>query len=171
MPNICAMVMNSARARYFVLNATDDPETEGGPELVEHRELANPEATIPERTLFTNLRGSNRSHGGGPEHNYDDHRGEHVEEINRRFAKDTVAQALEFSREQHAHTLIVAANPAMLGKLRPLLANHANHAARVVECVKDLSAQPAQAIHQALASEGLVPARNDPTHTRNGRRR
>ena len=162
--------MNAARARYFALRETDDP-TVGGPELIEKKDLANPEATAPERGLFANLRGSNRAHAGGPEHNYDDHRTEHAEETNRRFAKTSIAEADAMMRQLQGDTLILVANPGMLGKLRPLLQNHGDLANKVIEFAKDLSVRPTQAIHEALAAEGLLPARSDPTHTRNGRPR
>lgn len=171
MANICALVMNAARARYFVLRDSGASPFEGGPELEEHKDLANPQATLPERNLYANLRGANRSHPGGPEHNYDDHREQHTEEITRRFVKESLAAAAELVQQEGARTLVVAANPTMLGELRPLLAGQRELSDKVVECSKDLTTHPPRSIHEALAAEGLMPARSDPSHTANGRLR
>lgn len=169
--NICALVMNTARARYFVLREAELPTVQGGPELVPHHEVENPEATVPERGLFANLPGTNRSGTGVAEHNYDDHRAQHVQEITTRFARSSIAQAERLVREESADVLVIAANPSMLGTLRPLLASANGLSGKVLECPKDLARHSARAIQEALASEGLVPQRQDPSHTRNGKRR
>ncbi len=171
MQEICALVVNAARARYFTLEYPTDPALEGGPDLVEVDDQANPSATLAPREQFSNLRGRHRSPGGGPEHRYDDHRDKHQEELTQRFAKALIDTTAALVLKQRPDKLVIAASPDMLGRLRPLLEEDTRIATPLVECAKDLSGLSPKEIHAALVEYGCAPQRREPTHTRNGRRR
>lgn len=165
----CTIIANAAQARYFVLGESDESSTEGGPDLFEQPGLTNPAAKLRDREIFSNLRGKNRSHPGGTQHRYDDHRAAHDDETTQRFARRILDAAESLVDQENADVVVLAASPKMLGKLRPLVSNCPKVEARLVEYGKDLCLHGAREIHDALAQEGLLPERQEPTYTRNGR--
>jgi protein required for attachment to host cells len=161
--NYCIVVADGSRARFFTLEQPGIPELEGGPDLTEHRDLVNPEKEQRSRDLFSNLKsGRHQAPGGGPDHGYDDHRGRHTDEIERRFARRLSAEISDFTRERRVEQLVLVADPRMLGFLRKALGSHLASDVRVAELKRDLSSLTAPRIHARLADAGLVPARAAP---------
>jgi hypothetical protein len=88
MGNYCVVVASGAQARFFILEPAEFPELGIGPNLVERGELINPEKEIARRDLYTDSKtGRGRAPHGGPSHGYDDHRSQHEDELERRFAR------------------------------------------------------------------------------------
>ena len=91
MSDYCVVVTGGACARFFTLEPVEFPELESGPRLIECGELYNPEKRIPARNLYTDSKtGRHRASRGGPAHGYDDHRSQHEDEFDRRFAHEVM---------------------------------------------------------------------------------
>ncbi len=161
--NYCIVVADGSRARFFTLEQPGIPELEGGPDLTEQRDLVNPEKEQRSRDIFSNLKsGRHQGPAGGPGHDYDDHRGRHVDEIERRFARRLSAEISDFARERRVEQLVLVADPRMLGFLRNALGSRLQSGMQIAELTRDLSSLTAPRIHARLADAGLVPARAAP---------
>lgn len=157
MSDYCVVVADGARARLFTLQ--EGGVDEAGPTLVEVSGLANPEAEAAGKEIFSDEKsGRNAAPGGGGAHGYDDHRDAHIEETERRFAKDVAEAAAEALRRGRAGCLVVVANPRMMGHLREAL-TATSLDMRVKEVKKDLSKLPVHEVQEHLAAEGVLPAR------------
>ncbi len=162
MASTCIMVADGARARFFALELSEDPEIDGGPHLVEHRDLVNPEADVPQRALFSDRSGRGHGSPGGSAHGLDDHRDHHMEEIERRFASRLVEETQRFVAERDARRLIIVAGPKLLGSLRSELNGARRSAVEIVEVPEYMANSPALEIHRALASRQLVQPASAP---------
>lgn len=161
--NYCIVVADGFRARFFTLEQPGIPELQGGPDLTEQRDLVNPEKGQRSRELFSNLKsGRNQAPGNGPGHGYDDHRGRHEDEIERRFARRLADEITTFAQERRVEQLVLVADPRMLGFLRSEIGSTLPSGIRVDELTRDLSSLTPPRIHERLANEGLVPARSAP---------
>ncbi len=162
MSDYCVVVVDSARARFFTLEAAEVPELESGPNLVERRDLVNPEAALPGRETWTETRsGRNTARGGGPAHGYDDHRDSHDEEVNRRFARRIAEATADLARRNGVKYLVLVAANRMLGFLRETLTLPAGRKIEVREVAKDLARLNPLEIHRNLNSHGALPARGN----------
>lgn len=157
MRNICIVVADGARARFFTLEWPQRPEFESGPDLVEQTTLAAPAHDAPDAALYTEgLTGRNRTMGSET-HDYDEHRDAHDDEVERRFVRDIVVEL----GKRGADECIVCAEPQMMGFLRKALDQVP--APAMTEVLKDLTHFPARDLQVWLASEGLIPERRPPT--------
>lgn len=157
MSDYCVVVADGARARLFSLEQADIGEA--GPNLVEISDLANPEAEEAGKEIYSEDKsGRNVSTGGGGAHGYDDHRDRHAEENERRFAKQIVAATAEALAQQKAGCLVVAADPRMMGHLRDAMGSSAP-GLKVKEVAKDLTKLSTHDLHEHLAADQLLPAR------------
>ncbi|MGE0370388.1 MAG: host attachment protein [Gammaproteobacteria bacterium] len=160
MNHYCVIVADCSRARFFCLDPAAVPELETGPNLVEVSDLVNPEANLPGRDTWTETKsGRNMARGGGSAHGYDDHRENHAEEFNRRFAKRIAEGALGLLRQYRPRCLVLAASSHMLGLLRGALTLPAGSKVEVRESGKDLAHMAPLEIHRHLAGAGLIPTR------------
>jgi len=165
MANYCVVVASGAHARFFTLQRSEAPLLESGPKLIQRGELSNPEKEIPRRDLYADPKsGRSRAPHGGPAHGYDDHRSQHEDECDRRFALEVLKKASGFARSEQAHHLVLIAPARMLGCLRQHLEIILKQGMKVHELAKDISKLHSAEIHDYLAKEGLLPARkNTPT--------
>jgi protein required for attachment to host cells len=147
MGNYCVVVASGAQARFFILEPAEFPELGIGPNLVERGELINPEKEIARRDLYTDSKtGRGRAPHGGPSHGYDDHRSQHEDELERRFARKVLEK-----------TMLIA--PArMLGLLRQHLDIIRKRGMEVHGLAKDVTKFSPKQIHDYLAREQLLPA-------------
>lgn len=160
MSDYCVVVCNGTRARLFTLEPVAIPEVESGPNLVEHKDLVNPEVDVPGKETWTDLKsGRNTAPGAGPAHGYDDHRDDHEDEFMRRFAEDVARQAAALVQKAQAKHLVMVASNRMLGFLRNALQLPPTSAVEVRELAKDLSKFSPLEIHEHLSEAGLLPAR------------
>jgi protein required for attachment to host cells len=167
MNSYCVVLADALRARIFTLEPADVPALESGPNLVERRDLVNPEREMPERDLWSDAKsGRNRTAGGaaqgGAAHGYDDHREKHAEEIVARFARETSEAVAEVAAEQQASQLVLVAESRMLGLLRPALGVALKGEVKVQEVAKNLSKLSPTELHTRLADEGFLPKRQRP---------
>ena len=157
MSDYCVVVADGARARLFAL--AEAGIGEGGPNLVEISDLANSEAEAAGKDLYSEQKsGRNAAPAGGGAHGYDDHRDRHIQESERRFAKQIAAAAADAVARQKAGCLVLAADPRMMGHLRDAMSDIAA-GIRVKEVAKDLTKLSAYELHEHLAGDEVLPAR------------
>ena len=87
MTAFCVVVAEGARARLFTLEHNELPEFEGGPDLVEHDSLLNPEHRVHGEEIYADSSGRNRT-PGGQGYAYDEHREQHDANVEKRFAAE-----------------------------------------------------------------------------------
>lgn len=159
MSDCIVVVADAARARLFTLEPARSPDTEGGPNLVERKDLVNPEQRPPWSDPKS---GRNRAPGGGQAHGYDDHRTQHTDVLKRRFARSVAQETAQLQQSCKARNVILVAQKRMLGFLRTELGTLLKNEGKVQAVAKDLSKLAPQELHQHLAKDGLVPARRGP---------
>jgi len=156
MRNVCIVVADGARARFFALQYPQQPEFESGPDLVEQATLAAPAHDAPDEALYTEgLTGRNRT-WGSETHDYDEHRDAHDDEVERRYVRDIVVELGKHTADE----CIICAEPRMMGFLRKALADVP--APAITEVPKNLTHFVTRDLQVWLASEGLIPERRPP---------
>ena len=162
MNQYCVVVANGSRARLFSLESAEFPELESGPNLVEIIGLTNPEKNVQNRELWSEVKtGRNRGSKSGQAHGYDDHRSQHSDEYERRFASSIAEHTCKLMRRQNASNVVLVSQKRMLGFLRSALQAKLNGVARA-ELAKDLSKLNPRDLHDHLARERLIPERRSP---------
>ena len=157
------VVADGTCARFFTLESATQPSFESGPHLLEHDDLVNPEHEQGGGDKYSSTRtGLNLNQHGGPSHGYDDHRAQHEQEHERRFARDIAARAVSLAQENHAGHLVLTAERHMLGLLRDALKIPVKLGIEVRELAKDLTKLPPKQIHERLATAGVLQARQGP---------
>lgn len=159
MSRYCVVVADAMKARLFTLEETNLPELESGPKLVERKTLVNPESSIPGREVFSDARsGVNRPSGGGSAYAFDDHRAHHLEEFEKRFARDVTAEVKRLITGGPSRVVVLAAEPRMLGFLRRGLDALPKEDVEIREMASNLVKLASGEIHDHLSKERLVPA-------------
>ncbi|MGD8428958.1 MAG: host attachment protein [Ectothiorhodospiraceae bacterium] len=159
MSEYCVVVAEGARARFFTLEPAAVPELESGPNLQEHNSLANPSHKAHQNKIFADTRsGRNRSTVAGA-HGYDEHRSQHDDEMEHRFARDIANELSNLTSANGTRRVVLCAEKRMLGFLRGALNGSIPNGVEVVEVAKDLAKLPARSLHERLAGQGLLPAR------------
>ncbi len=162
MNQYCVVVANGARARFFTLESSQFPELESGPNLVELTALSNPQHDASGADLWSEPKsGRNRGGIGGAAHGYDDHRTQHEEEYDRRFANDIAQECCRLTQEHGASDVVLVSEKRMLGHLRAAMEPRLN-GVRTVELAKDLSKLSPTQLQEHLAREDLLPPRRNP---------
>lgn len=170
MSEYCVVVADGARARFFTLEAVESPDTEGGPNLRERKDLVNPEQKDHVGQLWSDAKtGRNRAPGGGQAHGYDDHRTQHADEFKRRFARNVAQEMARLVKASGARNVILAAQKRMLGFLRVELGPLLRNGVHVHAIAKDLCKFPPHEVHKYLAKETSLPPRKNPARVRTPR--
>lgn len=163
MNQYCVVVANGAKARFFTLEETEYPELESGPNLVEMSSLKNPEMkSLSGKHWSENKSGRNRGAKGTSAHGYDDHRSQHEDEYERRFANSIADEARRFSQSHNSSGVILVSQKRMLGFLRSAIEPKFS-GIRTKELAKDLSKLNPIELHEHLAKENLIPHRRPPS--------
>ncbi|HEY8377394.1 MAG TPA: host attachment protein [Nannocystis sp.] len=161
------LAVDGARSRVFVLRTDDGEQVPTVSPLVEVAQTTNPDRRAKDSELFTDARPGLRREGPQiPQHGTSDRRDGHRRDAERRFAAEAVAEAARVFREQGVTRVVVVANPAMLGTLRPAMKDLANVPWTVREIARDLSRLSPPALHDALAEDGALPPRGRMPSTR-----
>lgn len=156
----CVVVANGARARFFTLEDVEQPELQSGPNLVEKMDLHNPEKELHDSEIYSDSKsGGNRSRGG-QSHGYDDHRNQHSEEQEKRFANSIADECARFAQNTHRDIVLVS-QKRMLGHLRKALETRIK-GLQTQELAKDLSKLNPIELHEHLARNKLIPERKAP---------
>jgi protein required for attachment to host cells len=161
--NTCVVVLDATRARFFILDETRAPETQSGPNLVELKDLINPESDERGSDLWSDTKtGVSREGGKGQAHSYDDHREAHEDEFERRFARRVIDEVKLFVGTQKAKTLVIAAAKKMIGILRPLVQRELQKSVTIHEVAEDLTKLNTVELQQHLAEHEVLPRRDPP---------
>jgi len=157
MTRTCIIVADSAHARFFTLEVPEDASIDGGAHLLEHQDLVNPEADMPESKLFCDRRGRAHASPRGAAHALDDGRERHRAELARRFVRRVVGEAERFVEREDARRLLLVAEPRLLGVLREQLHPERLPQVEIGEVGENLSQRPVAQIQSVLALRGVVP--------------
>lgn len=159
MSDYVVAVIDSARARFFMLEQPDMPEYESGPNLIELESLSNPTPEHAGKDLWANVKTGRNRGSSGQAHAYDDHRQNHMNEYERRFVQSVATGIITLAEAQQALHVVLVAEPHTLGCVREALTPLQPGKFRIHELAKDLSNQKPLEIHENLASKGLLPVR------------
>ena len=151
------IVADSARARFFSIEWSEDPELESAPKLVERDDLVNPDVQLSDREAFSDRAGSGTSSSSSPRHALDEHRAQRKRISAERFAREVAARAVERPGE---HCVLVA-DKRTLGLLRKAIGDGIA-AADLTEVAADLTRQNAAKILATLVQRGVLPAPSVP---------
>ena len=163
MSDYSVVVVDGTRARFFTLEPAAHPEIESGPFLVEHDDLVNADSHAPAREMWSeNKTGRNRAANGGPAHGYDDHRSNHHEEFERRFARSVADRTSSLVSARKAKHVVLVAQRRMLGFLRSPLDSLQKRGVAMAELGKDLIKLSPHELHEHLSRENLLPQRKRP---------
>ncbi len=163
MTECCIAVVSEARARLFKVETIEFPALESGPRLIECGELLNKDREVPERDLYTDSKtGRGRAPRGGPAHGYEDHRSQHADENERRFARKVLKRVSWLAQKNQTRRVVVAAPARMLGFLRQDMDILLRDGIEVDELAKDMIKFNPQRIHTLLAQKQLIPMQKRP---------
>jgi len=160
MNQYCVVVANGSKARFFTLEDPENPEIHYGPNLIKQTDLKQEEAELSGRELWSDSKsGGNRGHGG-QSHGYDDHRKQHKDEADKRFAHTIINECKRFSGKNHK--IILVSQKRMLGHLRNAMQSELN-GLEPYELAKDLIKLNPLDLQEHLAKEKLIPERRAPS--------
>lgn len=165
MTNCCVVVAEGSRARLFTLEHNEVPDLEGGPDLVEHESLTNPEHRVHQDEIYADSSGRNRT-PGGQGHIYDEHRDDHDALVEKRFASEIAERVDDLVRQSGARHVFLCAEKQMLGFLRGSFNDRTASGAEVHEVAKDLAKLKPREVHEHLASDGYIARRKAPRASR-----
>jgi protein required for attachment to host cells len=158
MTRFLVAVVDGANARFLTLEPLAAPEIESGPDLTERCELLNPAIEMAGQDLWANTKTGRNRGSGSRGHTYDDHRGNHLVEFERRFAQAIDIQIEALMADYDLNTLVLVAEPQILGILRENLAG-LNGRHQVHELAKDLCWMKPRQLQEYLAQKNILPAR------------
>lgn len=154
MTRTCIAVIDASHARLFTLDRTWDA-TGVHEELSEDRDLVNPARRLRAGELFTESRPP-LGRTGNLQYTIDDHRDDHIDEMDADFSREITSEVRELIRAKSAERLIVCASPKMLGNLRE--ARRQFGSVTIEEVPRNLTHLTAHEIREHLELYGLVPA-------------
>ncbi|HEU0033635.1 MAG TPA: host attachment protein [Kofleriaceae bacterium] len=143
-------IVDAAHARLYTYTQEGDAE----PQFTELRDLVNPGRQA--HGMFTDKppRSPGDNHG-----TKDDHRGDHIAELDARFSKDVISQVEALVREYELPQVILVAGPKSLGVLRGEAARLEKRGIRVDEIAQNLAWLSAPQIHDQLAALNVIGPR------------
>ena len=157
MNKLLVAVVDSAKARFFILEPAEFPENGSGPTLIEQEGLMNPAKESPSQELWSSTKTGRNRGAGGQAHSYDDHREQHVVEFERRFAHAIADQVVQLVAASQTRHLLLIAETQIMGLMREAIASVAPANLEVNELTKNVSHLTPYELHKYLAGQGLVP--------------
>ena len=152
------VVASGAHARFFTLEPAEHPEVESGPNLIERGELSSLEKEKRAGDLFSDSKpGRGRAPQGGSSHGYNDHRLQHEDEMDRRFAHRVMERTILLVQAHQASCLVLVAPPRMFRLFRRDLDILRKHGVELHKVAKDISKLSLKQIHNLLAKEKMIP--------------
>ena len=150
MKRACVAIVDAAHARFF--RYSDD---KGRPALEELADRVSPGRQA--HGMFADDHRGNSS--TGPRSATDDHRTDHIDELDSRFAREVVAELSQIVRDNKFAHLIVVASPKMLGKLRIELVSLRRNGIAIDEIPQDLTRLTSPQVHDHLAALHVIDPR------------
>jgi protein required for attachment to host cells len=158
MDNICVVVADARRARLFTLQARAAPRAPF--RLAERGTLSNMSLRARGRSVTGRVRTeTNTNRQAGPMHPIGAQRERHRIELERRFAAEVARRAAVLARNWASGSVVLVAEPRMLGFLRGAVRIVLKPAIPVKELAKDYARLTASRLLDHLAADGIVPAR------------
>lgn len=145
-------IVDAAHARLYTYQQVGD----GEPTLQEQRDLVN--AGRQAHGVFSDTKPGNRWQEGG-RGSTDDHRTDHLAEMDGKFAKSIVEEVARIANEQGFKNVILVASPKMLGELRRADGPLRKSDLSVDEVAQDLAWLTSPQIHDHLAAMKLIDPR------------
>lgn len=147
-------MVDASRARLFTYERTADAA--GLQEqLTEERDLVNPARRLRPSALFNESSRVGRS--GTLQYGFDDHRDEHIEEMDAAFSRLVTEELASLLRTSPANRVILCASPRMLGELRGI-GRALRRDVPFDEVPRDLVKLTPPQLRDQLASYGLLPS-------------
>jgi protein required for attachment to host cells len=152
------IVADGARARFMAIERHAGAPQRAALRLVEIAQMSNPEHTARGRRDSRKIKsGRDTSRGGLSPHGYTDHREHHEAEVLRRFASRIAEQAASRVALAKASSVLLVADPRMLGLLRAALEPVAKAGIALRELQRDYTWCSAPQLQRHLAVNGLLP--------------
>lgn len=157
MNRTCIVVADSRTARFYDVEESDAPRAKA--KLIERAMLGN-ETDL--RVLGESASGkarteTNSNRGAGPVHPVEAQRERHRVELDRRFGREIARQAGAIAAEWKQGTVILVAEPRLLGLLRETLRDALHRGVDLKELAKDYANLPVSELHEHLARGRLIP--------------
>jgi protein required for attachment to host cells len=163
MSDCWVIVADGARARFMALERQSAVPPRATLRLVESARLSNPEHTVEGRRAMRKIKsGRDTGRGRMAPHGYTDKREQHEAEVLRRFASRIAERAMVLIPNGKAASVVLVAEPRMLGFLRPALEPASKQGVRVHELAHDYAGCTASQLQRHLRESGLLP---DSAHT------
>lgn len=150
----CILIADGARARLFMAGPSRGASTV---KLDDCEDLLNPERSLPGREVFSDLKSGRNRPPRGAAYTYDDHRSNHRDENERRFAKQIAAAVARLIRREAPDWFVVVAEPRLLGMLRRPLDHELPATLPRTELAADLSWHALPNIRAELERRGVLP--------------
>jgi protein required for attachment to host cells len=158
MENICVVVADARRARFFLLQESAAPRA--AVRLAERGVLSNMTLRARGRSVTGRVRTeTNTNREAGPMHPMGAQRERHRIELERRFSGQVASKAATLVRKWLTGTVVLIADPRMLGFLREAVRGALKPGIRVKELAKDYARLTASRLRDRLAGDGVVPGR------------
>jgi len=158
MKDCWVIVADGARARFMALEQRNEQPRRAALRLVESARLSNPDHTVKGRRDTRKIKsGRDTGRGRMAPHGYTDKREPHEEEVLRRFASRIAAQAAALAAAGKATSMVLVADPRMLGLLRVALEPVAKAGVKLRELAHDYTWCTAPQLQRHLAENGLLP--------------
>jgi protein required for attachment to host cells len=152
--NTLVLIADATRAR--ILTVESRPLNPSSPRaLVEHASLINAAPRVPEHDRFSSPRSDAGGRAFGAVYTLDDGREDSAREADRAFASQVMQETARIARLREASTVILVAEPRMLGRLRArrdLLTN-----VEVMELPSDLAHHAPHDVLEHLEKASLLP--------------
>ncbi|MBI1964891.1 MAG: host attachment protein [Betaproteobacteria bacterium] len=148
MNGTCVVVADARRARFYGVEAVESPRLKM--ELVERTELAG----------ASDLKTPGESEAG-PVHPMGEQRERHGVELERRFAQEIARQTGEIARGWKVGTVVLVAEPRLLGLMREPLRKALHRGIELKELARDYTHLTPAELYDHLALNSIVPVRRD----------
>ena len=155
------MVADARLARFYGVEAVESPRLKM--KLVERTVLANPNSDL--KILGESMTGrvhteTNTDRQAGPMHPMGAQRERHRGEFDRRFVHEISRQAGEITKDWKDGTIVLVAEPRLLGLMREPLRKALHQGIELKELAKDYTHLSAAELHDHLVVSGIVAGRH-----------
>jgi len=155
------VVADARLARFYGVEAVESPRLKM--KLVERTVLANPNSDL--KILGESMTGrvhteTNTDRQAGPMHPMGAQRERHRGEFDRRFVHEISRQAGEITKDWKDGTIVLVAEPRLLGLMREPLRKALHQGIELKELAKDYTHLSAAELHDHLVVSGIVAGRH-----------
>ena len=158
MENLCVVVADAQRARFFLVQESNAPRAPF--RLAGRGALGNISLRDRGQSVTGRVRTeTNTNREAGPIHPMGAQRERHRVELERRFASRIAGRAAAIARNWLTGSVVLVADPGMLGFLREAARGALKPQIRVKELAKNYARLTASRLLDRLAGDGIVPGR------------